>query len=316
MFIAFLVLLLVCLSSTAHSENNAMYLISWNRITDPTVNRVLIYRSVPDDASVFHVLDSVSVSTTGYVDKNIETGKRYYYKLRARNYVGTLSPFSRTVSGISLDSSCDVSLRDLCKIAVATKVDSVTFNFEWSTKQETTGKLRYWLDGDQNFRETNESTNYSMVHTETITNLEMDEKYVVCALSHDADGNLIISEPVTISTARDTTDDGSGDGDDGTQDDGDGSGGSLSTGVSTIYPIPYIPDEGNLTIKNIPSEGTVTVYDLRGRKVWVKSWSGTTEISWNGLNGRGTVVSSGRYFFVIKGPGGSIYDKRAIIVVR
>ncbi len=303
--------LLLLVSSFAHAQGGARFTISWDRITDPTVVMVLIYRSLPDDNSEFELIDSVSVSTTSYVDTGLEYNRRYYYRLRARDYTNSLSPFSAEVSGIALDADCDPSLRNLCRIVSTTRVDSVTFRFEWSTESPTTGKLRYWKAGDTDFEETTESTTTSYTHTETLSGLEFDKIYNVCAVGHDTNGNLVVSEPSVVSTQSDTssTDDG------GTDEDPDHEG-KLVSGTPKIYPVPFNPDEGELYFSNIPESGIVTIYDMRGRRVYRAKWSGQTTITWDGRNDLSTIVSSGRYYIVIKGPDGDILDKRAIVVVR
>jgi len=82
------------------------------------------------------------------------------------------------------------------------------------------------------------------------------------------------------------------------------------------YPMPYRPDRGELNITNLPMEGSLDIYDLGGHRVWDASWSGRSELTWNGVNAQASVVASGRYFMVIRDGAGRAVDKQAILVVR
>ncbi len=82
-----------------------------------------------------------------------------------------------------------------------------------------------------------------------------------------------------------------------------------------IYPMPFRPDRGELTLENLPPDGSFAIYDLTGRKVRDVSWNGTDAV-WNGLNASGTSVASGRYYLLIKDAANGVVDKRAILVVR
>jgi hypothetical protein len=90
----------------------------------------------------------------------------------------------------------------------------------------------------------------------------------------------------------------------------------VASGLISVYPIPFQPDLGVLNINNLPESGDLEVYDLLGRRVWDASWSGRTEVTWDGSNNNSTDVSSGRYFLVVKAGGGDVIDKRVILVIR
>jgi len=297
-----------------YAQESPRFSVSWDRISDPTVSMVLIYRSLPDNEYTFELIDSVSSTQTLYVDGGVNCNRWYYYKLRARSYTGSLGPFSDVVGGIILDSECEDELRSLCQIVATTKIDSVTFRFEWSTSTPTIGKLRYWKEGDPGFEETEEGVTISYTHTAMLSGLEYNTVYNVRAVGHDEKGNLLMSPPISIVTVADTSSDGNDDG--GNTDENPDDTDELSTAVARIFPVPFNPDEGQLHFANIPESGTVTIYDLRGRKVYRRSWSGTTSIVWDGKNEWNTIVSSGRYYIVIKRPDGEVIDKRAILIVR
>ena len=83
-----------------------------------------------------------------------------------------------------------------------------------------------------------------------------------------------------------------------------------------IYPVPFRPGQGDLHLEQLPADGSVDIYDLRGRRVWKGSASGQTALAWNGDNESATTVSSGRYFVVVRDGGGGVVEKRAILIVR
>jgi hypothetical protein len=87
-------------------------------------------------------------------------------------------------------------------------------------------------------------------------------------------------------------------------------------GAVVSYPMPFRPDRGELNITNLPSVGSLDIYDLGGHRVWGASWSGRSEITWSGVNKQASKVASGRYFMVVKDGAGRTVDKQAILVVR
>ena len=89
---------------------------------------------------------------------------------------------------------------------------------------------------------------------------------------------------------------------------------ALSAAIK-IFPMPYRPDQGDLTLMDLPENGSIAIYDLAGRKIQDIAWSGT-ETSWNGRNAAASGVASGRYFLLIKNAAAGVVEKRAILVVR
>lgn len=83
-----------------------------------------------------------------------------------------------------------------------------------------------------------------------------------------------------------------------------------------IYPVPFVPSEGNLQFQNLPTDGNVSIYDLKGRRVWERTWAGQTSLEWNGTNINSVDAAAGRYFIVIRDPGGNVVEKRVILAVR
>ncbi len=86
--------------------------------------------------------------------------------------------------------------------------------------------------------------------------------------------------------------------------------------VIAIYPMPYQPSSGSMTIDNLPSSGRIGIYDLRGQKVWDESWDGSNSLAWDGTSNSGASVASGRYFVVINDSDGQVTGKRVILVVN
>lgn len=92
--------------------------------------------------------------------------------------------------------------------------------------------------------------------------------------------------------------------------------GNEAAAVVSIYPIPFQPAYGTMTIDNLPSSGRIGIYDLRGQKVWDESWDGSNSLVWDGTSTNGSNVASGRYFVVISAADGQVTGKRVILVVN
>ncbi len=102
-----------------------------------------------------------------------------------------------------------------------------------------------------------------------------------------------------------------------TEEDNDtGANNTLASAIVAIYPMPYQPASGTMTIGNLPNSGNIGIYDLRGQKVWDESWEGSTTLNWTGVNNSGEGVASGRYFVVISNLDGRVSEKRVILVVN
>ncbi len=84
----------------------------------------------------------------------------------------------------------------------------------------------------------------------------------------------------------------------------------------SIFPVPFLPAEGNLQFQNLPADGNLCIYDLKGRRVWETTWTGQTNLEWNGTNTNSVEAAAGRYFIVIRDPGGNVVEKRVILAVR
>ena len=131
--------------------------------------------------------------------------------------------------------------------------------------------------------------------------------------AEDGEAQIIVASnggdfvPALFLTAREDDDDPGGD---------DPGGENLGAGSIVMFPQPFIPERGELTIQNLPSDGSVGIFDLKGRCVWETTWSGATSIQWNGSNSESVTISAGRYFVVIRNASGQVIDRQALLAVR
>jgi hypothetical protein len=96
-----------------------------------------------------------------------------------------------------------------------------------------------------------------------------------------------------------------------------------------VFPSPFIPDDGNadtgaafvagnmatgIVFDKVTNDVDIRVYDVTGREVWTfKSTNSGGTVQWDVRNNDGADVASGVYFAVIKGTGGTIKRKLAVI---
>lgn len=98
--------------------------------------------------------------------------------------------------------------------------------------------------------------------------------------------------------------------------DSPGSGNIVQSSSVLIYPQPFNPAEGSLKLTNLPERGEIYIYNLTGNEVWNTSWSGNDYLEWDGLNSSSTVVTSGRYFLVVRDLENNQIEKKSILIVR
>jgi hypothetical protein len=129
----------------------------------------------------------------------------------------------------------------------------------------------------------------------------------------DGEAQIIVASnggdfvPALFLTAREDDDDPGGD---------DPGGDPLTAAAISVYPVPFRPDQTSLMMENLPSEGSVGIFDLKGRCVWDAVWSGATSMQWDGANKSGVMIAAGRYFVVIRDAAGQVVDRRALLAVR
>lgn len=98
-----------------------------------------------------------------------------------------------------------------------------------------------------------------------------------------------------------------------------------TTAGVVVYPNPYVPYDGNLAngergtategirIGNLPDPATIEIYDIRGRKIDAMTVSGTGVAIWDAHNFDNQEVVSGIYLIVVKGNGGTVVRKVAVV---
>jgi hypothetical protein len=181
-----LALLLVNLSAPA--MGSVRYSVSWNPISDPSVDQVRIYRSL--DGVDFEYIAAVSSSNTEYIDPDLQSGIRYYYSLRASNSFGAESGFSSIVSGMSLLETCAEAEKDLCRLGEIRETSETSCEVSWTSATPTYGKVRYWILGSDAIDETEMTQTASTSHTVSLTGLENYRIYLIQAVSKDGSGNM------------------------------------------------------------------------------------------------------------------------------
>ena len=404
-------------AASLRAQSAISYAVTWDPIADPSVSEILIYRAAAATEAEPIITDyalvaAIGVSASLYDDvAGLQTGVRYYYRLRSRNYVGSTSGFSDAVSALTILSGDPSWLSDQCRIDSVTKTGESTWLVQWSTLSPAVGSLEYWKMGASSIYESAEETVLATEHSMEISGLDEASIYFIRAVSHGAErrdltisadfsfltsgtaeqltfvlepsslqvpegdeagftvrlssipsedmvvsvgwtggdsdieivsgasllfraGDWYIPRTVTLSAAEDLDIEcgeasilisrvSGPDAVDATlaaveidNDTGDGGHGDLASAGVAIYPIPFKPADGTLTKGNLPESGRIGIYDLKGQKVWDESWESSTTLSWNGENNAGVAVASGRYFVVITAAGGSVAEKRVILVVK
>ncbi|MFA4948200.1 MAG: T9SS type A sorting domain-containing protein [Candidatus Krumholzibacteriia bacterium] len=195
--------LLAC-ASPVYSQTTIAYTIHWAQVSDPSANRVLVYRSVTSNLADFVPIGSVAVSDTSYVDADgaLDNDTRYHYSLRSQTAAGTLGLFSAMVSGLTISEAASESLKSQCRIDSIITIDSATCRVHWSTAAPTTGKVRYWQLGTTTVLESASTTTLATQHAMVIGGLSKNQIYFARAVSHDAAGaSLTISASQGFTTS-------------------------------------------------------------------------------------------------------------------
>ncbi len=195
--------LLVC-AYPALSQAAITYTPHWAPVSDPSISRVLVYRSVTSVLADFVPIGSTSSSDTSYADADgaLAYDTRYYYSLRSRTEAGTLGLFSVVVSGLTISDAASESLKNQCRIDSIVTIDNATCRVHWSTAVPARGKVRYWRMGSSTILETASTTALALHHAMVVGGLAENEIYFARAVSHDAPGtSLTISAALSFSTS-------------------------------------------------------------------------------------------------------------------
>jgi fibronectin type 3 domain-containing protein len=86
---------------TIASEESAITL-GWDANTECDIYRYKVYRSTTSGSGYQEI---ATVYGTSYTDRRIADGARYYYRVKAMAYSGTLSPYSPEISAVAIDTT-------------------------------------------------------------------------------------------------------------------------------------------------------------------------------------------------------------------
>ncbi|MDD3643557.1 MAG: FlgD immunoglobulin-like domain containing protein [Candidatus Krumholzibacteria bacterium] len=289
-------LLIAVFVSPAVSQETTDYLIEWVPNPEPTVAGYIIYRSLYAETG-FQVIDSVGVSTTSYLDTDLQKGTFYYYRLRAKDAEGNRGLFSNLVGGMTIPQTADAGTNSLCRITDMQESGGNSLNISWSTQVPTIGFVQYDRDALLDSMTTWDDDTYATTHGNTASALLSPSTYYLRAISYDQNDIMIVS---AIDTFEFTGESPS----------------PLSAPQIGIFPVPYQPAMGGLSLVNLPEDGQVAIYNRNGIEVWSENVGPATEMSWDGVNKNGTMVASGVYYVITKDAGGSIVNKRPIMIVN
>ena len=286
--------LMVLLSAVPLLAQTTSYRISWAQNPEPDVTRYIVYRSL-DPNTGFVAIDSVDATTLEYIDSDIDKGTRYYYRITARNETGLESTFSNPVSGLTVPQDAPPSVYALCDITSADKVGDGSYNINWATQSPTTGFVQY---GTSEFDAMGDVDNTRRTtHVSSLIELLMPSSYLLRTVSYDNSNDMTIS---MVDTLSDSPDDPI----------------SPTAPELSIFPIPFLPAMGELTLHNLPEGGSVTIYNGNGLEIYSAEVGAATSMTWDGKNSQGSPVMSGVYYVVTKDSQDKVTDKRPIMIVN
>lgn len=285
------ILSIVLLSAIPALAQTTSYRVSWAQNPEPDIAKYIIYRSL-DASSGFEAIDSVNASTLEYIDTGLNEGMRYYYRITAKNEEGLESAFSNPVSGFTIANPSD---RDLCEITSADKVGDGSYDINWDTQAPTTGFVQYGTDELDSMSDVDNTLNTS--HVSSLTGLLMPRTYLMRAVSYDNSKNMTIS---MVDTLRESGEEPV----------------SPTAPLLSIFPIPFLPGMGELTMANLPEDGSVAIYNANGLEVWTAEVGTQTTMTWDGKNAQGSPLMSGVYYVVTKDAGNEVVSKKPIMIVN
>jgi len=293
---ASLIFLLVTVPLTPLAAQTASYMISWAPNPEPEVAGYVIYRSL-SPTSGFTVIDSVGASTTTFVDTGLQKGLVYFYRLKAKDADGNRGLFSNLVSGMTIPQDATPTLNSLCEITDIQPAGTSGLDIDWRTQSPTIGFVQYDRDAVLDSMTTWDDGSYDQAHNSSTGELIAPATYYLRAVAYDDADNMIVSAVDTfVFTGENPT--------------------PLSAPALSIFPVPYHPGSGGLSLMNLPENGKVTIYDGNGLEVWRKEIGTQTAMNWNGENQNGSQVMSGVYYVITTDSGGQVFDKRPIMIVN
>jgi hypothetical protein len=288
--------LLFFLTPPLAAQDTTEFLFTWPPNPEPDIAGYVIYRSL-NDTGGFEAIDSVDASTHSYTDSNLQKGTIYYYRIIAKNSGGERSAFSNRVSGITIPQDADDATKNICRITGITQINSSTYEVAWSTLSPTIGFIQFGRAYDFETITDWNNDSYSNTHTVTMGNLISPQTYILRAVSYTNQGNMFISAIDTLEIGGEEPV-------------------APTAPLLSIYPVPYHPSMGTLYIENLPSGGTVTVYNENGLEVWSTDVGSEHSLNWDGTNAQGNRVMSGVYYVIVKDSSGNVIDRRPIMIVN
>ncbi len=288
--------LLLLTGTPVFAQSTTDYLVNWAPNPEPTVTGYVIYRSIDPDNN-FTAIDSVNASTFEYTDTGRYQGVRYYYRIVAKDNYGNRSPFSNLVSGMTIPQEAGEAMKDICRITDMSIGTDGSCDVTWSSQDPTIGFVQY--DNDMSMEQMTawDDDQFDGLHSNQIDDLLFPGTYYVRAVAYDGDDNLIVSAIDTLSLTGENP-------------------APLSAPALSIFPVPYHPDMGSMSMHNLPADGTVTVINGNGLEVWQSGVGSSTSLTWNGSNNQGTQVMSGVYYVLVRDSGGEFVERRPIMIVN
>ncbi len=288
-------LLLLAFSINVSSQETIDYLVNWEPNPEPDIAGYVLYRSLDRETS-FEAVDSVGNNIFNYIDEGLEKGTRYYYRLIAKNTNEERSAFSNAVSGMAIPDDAAQSLQDSCKITTISQ-SAGTYMLSWETSVLTNGYIQYDSDAILDSMSAWDETNYATSHTAELQNLETDTTYYARAVAYDEYDNLTISaQDIFIANIESPA--------------------PASAPLISIYPVPYRPLQGSMSMKGLPSDGAVRIFNSNGMEIHKETVPATGTINWNGTNHNGSKVMSGIYYVIVEDSAGEVTSKKPIMIVN
>jgi len=289
-------LLLLAAATSLHAQGTTDYLITWEPNPEPDITGYVIYVSIYRNSG-FAALDSVDNSTFSYIDRDRSEGLRYYYRIVAKNSTGQRSGFSNPVSAMTIPEDAAQALRDSCEITTISKVGSGSYDLSWETPVSTSGFVQFDQDAVLDSMSTWNTSEYALNHTASLGGLE-EAKYYARAVAYDNYDNLTISARDSFTVEGESP-------------------APLTTPQLSIYPVPFHPAQGSMTMENLPAGSNVRIYGSNGIEVYSeKITSSGTSMTWEGTNSNGNPVMSGVYYVVIEDSDGKVVSRRPIMIVN
>jgi hypothetical protein len=290
-----ILILSVSVSSTLEAQDTTDFLITWTQI-QTNITEYIIYRSTDPDTNNLAEIGRASGSETSFLDRDREKGIRYYYAVKAVNNEGLRSDFSNFVSGMTIPQDPAQWMNDLCHITSIDISGGGIYDINWATDSDTRGFIQYGLI-DTLDSVSDWDNNYATTHTNSLSGLLMPNEYILRAVSFDANNNMTISLIDTLSVDPDDPI-------------------SPTAPLLSIFPVPYHPAMGTLSLVNLPEGGSVIILNENGHEVWNHDIGTDTATTWDGRNNQGSPVMSGVYYVVTRDSSGKVFNKRPIIIVN